>query len=167
MKILTLTFSVFAVLMLSSCETTESGYGYVAQGLGEESITELIYLSDEAINERQYEIYTGLFAPGYYSLDRSNNSAMNRARLGRFEYFELVRDVFKHAKEIQVFSTITEIDIVEPGTRAVVTVHEDGLIDFQGERKRVVSINEIEVGYEDRWIYFESSTTTSKKDIKE
>ncbi len=159
--------SVVTILLFSSCETTDSGYGYVADGFDEDSITELIYLSDEAINGRQYEIYTGLFAPGFYTLDRSDSFAMTGSRIGRFEYFDLVRDIFKSAKEIQVYSTITEIDIVEPGSRAVVTIHEDGLIDYLGDRKRVVSISEVEVGYEDGWIYFESSTTTSKKDIKE
>lgn len=167
MKRFTAPIFILAAWLLSSCETTDTGYGYVASGLDEYSIVELVELSDEAVNERQYEIYSGLFAPGYHSLDRSDNTAMVRPRLGRFEYLELVRDVFKHAKEILVYSTITDIEIVEPGVRAVVQIQEDGLLDYQGERKRVVSISEVEVGFEDGWIFFESSTTIAKKDIKE
>jgi len=167
MKPLVIPLLILAALAISSCETTDSGYGYVANGLDEDSIVELIHLSDEAVNERQYEIYTGLFAPGYYSLDRSESFDIVHSRIGRFEYFDLVRDIFKHAKEIIVYSTITDIEFVEPGTRAIVTIQEDGLLDYQGERKRVVSMSEVEVGYEDGWIFFESSTTIAKKDIKE
>jgi len=159
--------SVVTLLLFSSCETTDTGYGYVANGLDEDSIVELVELSDEAINERQYEIYSGLFAPGYHSLDRSQDMAMNGTRIGRFEYLDLVRDIFKHAKEILVYSTITDIEIVEPGVKAIVKIQEDGLLDYQGDRKRVVSISEVEVGYEDGWIFFESSTTIARKDIKE
>lgn len=168
MKLLAPSLLVFVALMASSCETTDSGgYGYVANGLDEDSIVELVHLSDEAINERQYEIYTGLFAPGYYSLDRSETFDMVHSRIGRFEYFDMVKDIFRHAKEILVYSTITDIEFVEPGKRALVTIQEDGLLDYQGERKRVVSMTEVEVGYEDGWIFFESSTTIAKKDIKE
>ncbi len=167
MKSITPPLSILFVVLFSSCETTDTGYGYVANGLDEDSIVELIELSDEAINERQYEIYSGLFAPGYYSLDRSQGMGMNGTRIGRFEYLELVRDVFKYAKEILVYSTITDIEIVEPGVKAIVKIQEDGLLDYQGDRKRVVSISEVEVGYEDGWIFFESSTTIAKKDIKE
>lgn len=167
MKSIAPPLSILAAVLLSSCETTDSGYGYVANGLNEDSIVELIELSDEAINERQYEIYSGLFAPGYYSLDRSDNPAMVRPRIGRFEYLELVRDIFKYAKEILVYSTITDIEIVEPGKRAIVKIQEDGLLDYQGEKKRVVSISEVEVGFQEGWIFFENSTTIAKKDIKE
>lgn len=158
---------VFAGILLVSCETTDSGYGYVADGLDEYSIRDLVELSDEAINERQFEVYEGLFAPGYFSLDRSDNASMERPRMGRFEYVALVRELFKNAKEIIVYSTINDIEFVEPGSRAVVTIQEDGLVDYMGERRRTVSISEVEVGYEDGWIYFESSKTIAKKDIKE
>lgn len=167
MKSITPALSILAVFLFSSCETTDDGYGYVANGLDEDSIVELIELSDEAINERHFEIYTGLFAPGYYSLDKSDNMGMVRERLGRFEYFELVKDIFRYAKEILVYSTITDIEIVDPGVRAIVKIQEDGLLDYHGERKRVVSISEVEVGFEDGWIFFENSTTIAKKDIKE
>ncbi len=167
MKRLTTPILALAVWLLSSCETTDSGYGYMAIGLDEDSIVELIELSDEAINERQYEIYSGLFAPGYHSLDRSDKAAMVQSRLGRYEYLEMVKDVFKNAKEVLCYSTITDIEIIEPGVRAIVKIQEDGLLDYEGERRRVVSISEVEVGFEEGWIFFESSTTIAKKDIKE
>ncbi len=158
---------ILSALLVVSCETTDSSYGYIAHGLDEDSIVELIALSDEAVNERQYEIYEGLFAPKYYSLDRSDSFSIYQSRIGKFEYMEHVKEVFRYAKEIIVYSEIHDIEYIEPGRLALVTVQEDGLIDFQGERKRIVARVEIEVGFEDGWIYFLNATTTAKKEIKE
>jgi hypothetical protein len=167
MKFLTPALLFFFTLILSSCETTDSSFGYVASGLDEAAIHDLVILSDEAINERNYEVYKDLFAPGYNHVDKSDSFQYNSKPMSRVEYLELVRDIFKRAKEILVYSEVTDINIVEPGKKALVTVREDGRLDFEGKNERMVSIVELEVGYEEGWIYFEKATTTAKQKIKE
>lgn len=159
--------SAVSALILSSCETMDSGYGYMANGLDEDSIFELFALSDEAVNTRQLEVYQGLFGPGFYILDKTDDFSMAQSRIGRFEYFEFVERVFREAKELVVYSEVLEIDFVEPGVRAVVIAQEEQRLHYAGDNKRVVSRVEIEVGFDDGWIFFESSVTTAKQEIKE
>ncbi len=159
--------SALLSLFLAGCETIDSSYGYVASGLDEDSILELIALSDEAVNERQFDIYQGLFGPRFYILDKSDTYSYGTQRTGRYEYLDLVENIFKHAKELVVYTEALEIDFVEPGVRAVVMVQEETLVDYLGDRKRMVMRSEIEIGYEDGWIFFENSVTNAKQEIKE
>ena len=155
-------------LCFQSCETTDLSYGYVADALDEYSIMELIELSDQSINNREFEFYEGLFAPGFYILDKSEPYGMTQdSRLNRSDYMDLAEEILRSAREINVYTMVTDIQIEESGTRAVVKVQEDGLLDFRGERNRTIAIEEIEVGFEDGYIYFLSSTTIAKKEIDE
>gem|GEM_PF-970218 len=155
-------------LCLQSCETTDLSYGYVADALDEVSIMELIELSDQSINDREFEFYEGLFAPGFYILDKSEPYGLTQSsRLNRSDYMDLAEEILRSAREINVYTMVTDIQIEEPGTRAVVKVQEDGLLDFRGDRSRTIAIEEIEVGYEDGYIYFLSSTTIAKNEIDE
>ncbi|MBT5815953.1 MAG: hypothetical protein HOI15_16615 [Opitutales bacterium] len=38
--------------------------------LRSQKIMDLVVLSDQTSNEREYEVYKELFAPGYYSMDK-------------------------------------------------------------------------------------------------
>ncbi|MDG2256355.1 MAG: hypothetical protein P8L49_15525 [Opitutaceae bacterium] len=38
--------------------------------LRSQTIMDLVVLSDQTSNERDYEVYKELFAPGYYSMDK-------------------------------------------------------------------------------------------------
>lgn len=155
-------------LCFQSCETTDLSYGYVADALDEVSIMELIELSDQSINNREFEFYEGLFAPRFYILDKSEPYGMSENnRLSRSEYMDLAEEILRSAREINVYTMVTDIQIEEPRTRAIVKVQEDGLLDFRGDRSRIIAIQEIEVGYEDGFIYFLSSTTIAKNEIDE
>ena len=88
-------------------------------------------------------------------------------RLSRSEYMDLAEEILRSAREINVYTMVTDIQIEEPRTRAIVKVQEDGLLDFRGDRSRIIAIQEIEVGYEDGFIYFLSSTTIAKNEIDE
>ena len=155
------------VLGLTSCETTQSGYGYIAETFDRQAIMDLVVLSDQTINERDYEVYKELFAPGYYSLNKSDRFEMSHPRMNRFDYLALAREVLERAEEIVVYSEVTDIEIIEPGKLAKVSIQEDMRIDYMSSRKRMVSIVEIEVGFEDGWIFFESATTLAKREVKE
>ena len=155
-------------LCFQSCETTDISYGYVADALDEVSIMELIELSDQSINNREFEFYEGLFAPRFYILDKSEPYGMSQSnQLSRYEYMDLAEEILRSAREINVYTMVTDIQIEEPGTRAVVKVQEDGLLDFRGDRSGIIAIEEIEVGFEDGYIYFLSSTTIAKNEIDE
>ena len=155
-------------LCFQSCETTDISYGYVADALDEVSIMELIELSDQSINNREFKFYEGLFAPRFYILDKSEPYGMSQSnQLSRSEYMDLVEEILRSAREINVYTMVTDIQIEEPGARAVVKVQEDGLLDFLGDRSRIIAIGEIEVGFEDGYIYFLSSTTIAKNEIDE
>ncbi|HCR31255.1 MAG TPA: hypothetical protein DIV79_14700 [Opitutae bacterium] len=155
-------------LCFQSCETTDISYGYVADALDEVSIMELIELSDQSINNREFEFYEGLFAPGFYIIDKSEPYGMSQSnRLNRSDYMDVAEEILRSAREINVYTMVTDIQIEEPGTRAVVKVQEDGLLDFRGDRSRIIAIEEIEVGFEDGYIYFLSSTTIAKNEIDE
>ncbi len=155
-------------LCFQSCETTDISYGYVADALDEVSIMELIELSDQSINNREFKFYEGLFAPRFYILDKSEPYGMSQSsQLSRSEYMDLVEEILRSAREINVYTMVTDIQIEEPGIRAVVKVQEDGLLDFLGDRSRIIAIGEIEVGFEDGYIYFLSSTTIAKNEIDE
>ena len=155
-------------LCFQSCETTDFSYGYVADALDEVSIMELIELSDQSINNREFEFYEGLFAPRFYILDKSEPYGMSQSnQLSRSEYMDLAEEILRSAREINVYTMVTDIQIEEPGTRAIVKVQEEGLLDFRGDRSRIIAIEEIEVGFEDGYIYFLSSTTIAKNEIDE
>ena len=155
-------------LCFQSCETSDISYGYVADALDEVSIMELIELSDQSINNREFEFYEGLFAPRFYILDKSEPYGMSQSnQLSRSEYMDLAEEILRSAREINVYTMVTDIQIEEPGTRAIVKVQEEGLLDFRGDRSRIIAIEEIEVGFEDGYIYFLSSTTIAKNEIDE
>ena len=117
-----------------SCETTDISYGYVADALDEVSIMELIELSDQSINNREFKFYEGLFAPRFYILDKSEPYGMSQSsQLSRSEYMDLVEEILRSAREINVYTMVTAIQIEEPGIKAVVKVQEDVLLDFMGD----------------------------------
>ena len=156
-----------SAFLFVSCETTQSGYGFIVEGLDDASIEELIIVSDESINERDYEIHKDLYSPKYYHIDKSDKFRMDRKPMSRFEYLESVRDIFKRAKELLVYTEITDIEYTEPGRSALVTVREEYRLHFNGRKERMVSIVELEIGFEDGWIFIEKATTTAKQEIKE
>ena len=83
-------------LCFQSCETTDLSYGYVADALDEVSIMELIELSDQSINNREFEFYEGLFAPRFYILDKSEPYGMSENnRLSRSEYMDLAEEILR------------------------------------------------------------------------
>ena len=167
MKFVASVLLLFSSLFLVSCETTKSGYGYIAEGLDEASIEEMIVMSDEAVNERNFEVYKDLYSPDYYRVDKSDTFRMGEEPLRRIEYLTMAKDIFRYAKELIVYTEITDIEFTEPGVMALVTVREDGRVDYNGSRRRMVSIVELEVGFEDGWIFVEKATIVAKQEIKE
>ena len=154
-------------VFLSSCETTQSGYGFIADQFDHQAILEMFATSDEAANARDYAVYKDLFAPGYYSIDKSDSFDGMMGRMNRFDYLEMVEDIFRRAKELRVHSDVTDIEFTEPGRRATVSVQEDNTIDYMGRSQRLVSVMEYTVGFEDGWIFIENATVLAKNEIDE
>ena len=98
MRNLTLASICLLAVGLTSCETTQSRYGYIAEVFDDQAIMDLIVLSDQTINERDYEVYKELFAPGYYSVDRLDKFGMRYPRMNRFDYLNLARNVLGKAR---------------------------------------------------------------------
>lgn len=167
MRYLAILWLPLFALVLSSCETTQSGYGFIADQFDHQAIIEMFATSDEAANERNFEIYKDLYAPGFYSQDKSDAYGGPMGRTNRFDYLDFVRDVFRRAKEIRVYSSVTDVEITEPGRRAIVSVQEDNTIDYLGRDERIVSIMEYTVGFEDGWIFIEKATILAKNEIDE
>jgi|ETNmetMinimDraft_22_1059887.scaffolds.fasta_scaffold00019_63 hypothetical protein len=152
-------------MALISCETTQSGYGFIADQFDHQAIVDMFVTSDQAANDRNFEIYKDLFAPGYYSIDKSDSFDGMMGRMNRFDYLEMVEDIFRRAKELRVHSDVTDIEFTEPGRRATVSVQEDNTIHYMGRRERMVSVMEYTVGFEDGWIFIENATVLAKNEI--
>ncbi len=157
-------------LLTSSCTTSE-GFGYYVGELTEESIKALFAEADNAVNERDLVTYKSLFGPTYTTVedlqDSPGYSQMAYNSLSRSEYFSLVDDVFRRAKKLELYTMVMEIEMLEPGALALVTVQEDEFIDINGIDDRVVSLLRYQVALEDGWIFFKKSTRFARQEIKE
>lgn len=153
----------FACLLLTSCETT-TDYGYYMSAFNDESIIELFDLSDEAIAQRDFAVYSGLFAPNFLAVDNSSGSY---AATGRADYLSLVDSLFKTAKHLEVNTMIMDIEYIEPGRKALVKIQEEEKRDHLGNTQHFTSLLDVEVGFEDGWIFFEKTTRTAMQVIDE
>lgn len=154
---------------LCSCESINApaSYGYYTSGLDDQTIRDFFELTDQAVNERDYDTYKDLFKPGWYSIDKSERRMSMEARLSLPDYMDMIRDLFKHARDLSIYSMITDIEYIEPGTLARVTVQEDQTLDYEGADTRFTSMWEIDVGFDDGWIYYVKSTKLASQEIKD
>lgn len=161
-----LTLFAAALAFLAGCNTTSAPYGYYTHGLDEESILEFFAVSDQAVNERDYETYKSLFGPGFSTINKTDLAEYDSA-MTKYEYMDMVRDIMRDAKSIHFYTTVMEIDIDPSGERAFVKVQEDETIDLHGRPRRIVSILEAELGFEDGWIYFDRMERTAQQEIRD
>lgn len=154
--------AAFCSLLFSSCETT-TDYGYYVGGaLDVRSIETLFAISDEAIREMDYNTYSGLLAPGFTTVDKTDGVNQFTART---DYLDLVDELFSTAEYVEVVTMIMDVEFIEPGRRALVTVQEEERREQFGNPQHFTSMSEIEVGFEDGWAFFEKSTRIAEQII--
>ena len=158
--------ALFMLLPLGCESTGGTGYGYMATGLNEESIVELFAVSDAAINEQDYVTYSSLLGPGYTSRDSSSKFGATQKIQSKVEYLDEVKPIFDDAKYVRMYTTIMTMEFDEQKQTAKVKVREEQDMDYQGRETRYVSLVDVEVGYEDGWVFFKSSDKTAMQEIR-
>jgi len=153
-----------------SCETTSSGYGYVATALDDENIAALFELSDQAVNNGDYDLFKSLHAPKFTMRDESGRPTgygMNKQWYSYSDYMEMARDFFRVASNVDIYTQITDVMVEDSGTMATVTVQEDMVMRVGGTKKRTITLAEVEVGFDDGWIFFEEWRDIAQRDVRE
>lgn len=154
---------VFASLFLSSCESTLD-FGYYVGELNDQTILQLFTLSDEACNNKDIVTYSSFFAPDYVSLDKSES---NRSRIYRQEYLDMVEGIFDTAKEVFIHTVVMDIEYMESGMEAIVKIQEEEKVKQFANTRHYTSLLDVEVGFENGWIFINKTTRTSKQTIEE
>lgn len=158
-SILCFLFSLF----LSGCETTLD-YGYYVENFNDESIDMIFAMSDEAIGNQDLSAYSDLFGPNYSSTDKTGGP---RNTIYRYDYLDVVKDVFNTAKYIEMTTVVMSIEYTEPGRRAFVKIQEEEKRTIGSNTQHFTSLIDVVVGCEDGWIFFEKATRTSIQVIDE
>lgn len=161
LPLITLCFLVS--LFQSGCETTLD-YGYYVETFDDESIDLIFAMSDEAIGNQDLSAYSDLLGPNYSSVDKTNGP---REMIYRYDYLDLVEDVFKTAKYIEMTTVVMSIEYTEPGRRALVKIQEEEKRTIGSNAQHFTSLIDVVVGCEDGWIFFEKTTRTSIQVIDE
>ncbi len=157
-------FCLIGSVFLSSCESTLD-YGYYVSSFDDDSIVEIFQLSDAAIANRDIRGYSSFFGPGYTSVDRTSGGMS--VYVNRSDYLTMVDDLFDDAKTLRVITRVMDIEYAEPGRKAIVTTQEEEYRELRGDVQHYTSIIEVEVGFEEGWIYFLKSTRTAMQVIEE
>lgn len=153
----------FFLVGFTGCETTEDGYGYMATGLDNQSVLDLFAVSDRSVNNRDYATYSSLFGPRFTMRDKSPAFGMSDVIQDKGEYLDEARNILNRAKEVSVATSIREIDFDASAQVAHVQVQEEQYLDYQGKKRKSVSIVDYEIGYEDGWMYFTEMTVSARR----
>jgi len=167
--LLALPILLSASLLLTSCETTSSGYGYVASDLDPANVQALFQLADEAINDGDFDLFATLHAPTFRLIDESDRPigyGMQKGTYSYAEYMELARETFRQVSNLQTYTQVTDIRIEENQSTAKATVQEDLLTEIGGFEKRVITLAEVDVGFEEGWIFFEETRVLARQEIR-
>ena len=156
--------SLLACGVVTSCNTTATGYGYYVGALNDTSIHTLFELSDQATNERDIETFEAFFGPNCVIVDRSEGMS---DMLSGGEYLKQVDLLFEEASELQIRTAINEIEYTIPGRQAVVKITEEEFSKLGGQERHYASAIEVVVGYEDGWIFFERLTCVAKQKLSD
>ena len=146
-----------------------SSHGYVATALDNENIFALFEISDQAVNERDYDLFRSLHAPSFRKFDdveRRTGYGMDVSVYTYYEYMDLAREFFRQASEVTIYTQITDIQIDDMNQNAMVTVQEDRNLRRGGVGTRTITLSEVTVGFEDGWIFFEEWRDLAYQEIK-
>lgn len=158
--------TALGALFLAACETT-SDYGYPVSAFNDDSIVRLFVLSDDAIARRDFLAYKSIFAPGYVAVDNTRRNQGNRGYTNRLDYLDMVESIFDTAKHLEVNTMVMDIDYSEDGNSALVRVQEEEKRIQYGDTQHYTSLLDVEVGFENGWIFIEKSTRTAMQVIEE
>lgn len=164
-RLLPLLATLLASFLLSSCETTSNtDYGYYVGEFTDDSILQLFALSDEAENNQDFVTYESFFSPRYASVDETSG---DHSFVYRTDYMDFVESIFKEASFMKVQTMVMDIEYTESGDKALVKVHEEEERIIHGNTEHYTSLIDVEVGFEDGWIFIDKTTRTSTQVIEE
>lgn len=158
--------SALSGLFLAACETT-TDYGYPVSAFNDDTIVQLFALSDDAIARRDFPAYKSFFAPGYVAVDSTRRSQGTRGYTNRLDYLDMVESIFDTAKHLEVNTMVMDIDYSEDGQSALVRVQEEEKRIQFGNTQHYTSLLDVEVGFENGWIFITKSTRTAMQVIEE
>lgn len=163
-KLLFIPLCLLASFLLSSCETTNSGYGYYLGEFNDDAIVQYFALNDEAVNQGDFEYYKSFLSPSYLSVDKSE---FRNITLNRIDYLESIEDTFKNAKYLELSTRVMDINYSESGYQAIVKVHEEQKTNLYGDKVHTSSLFDVEIAFEDGWIFTNKATCTSKQILED
>lgn len=149
--------------LASSCETTSS-YGYYVERLDEDSVETLFQLYDDALNERDFSTYESLLAP---------NLAISDTLMGfpnytsRSDHLKFVKSALATAKDLRVSTMLMDVQITGPSSALVVVQEDVRLHTRHSPSRHVVTIMEVDVGFEDGWIFLARIRRTAEQEFRD
>ncbi|MDQ8201872.1 hypothetical protein [Pelagicoccus sp. SDUM812003] len=150
-------------LLLSSCETT-TDYGYFVDRFDDDAIVLMYRLMDEAVARGDYEEYISFFAPGFTQVDKSD---ANQPAYYGHEFFDQVEEIFNTTSMLEIRTVVMDIEYTVPGSEALVTVQEEEKRIQYGNTQHFTSLYEMQLGFEDGWIFINRSERTAFQVIDE
>lgn len=165
-RILPLFSLLIASILLTSCETTTStGYGYFMGELNDDTILELFALTDEAANNLNYSEYKSFFGPNFVSVDRTKPGG--QIYTYRTEYLDFVEGLFNRASYMNVNTHVMEIVYSENNEGANVKIQEEEKRVVYGNTEHYSSLIDVDVGFEDGWIFINKTVRTDQQIIEQ
>lgn len=163
-RILAISLLVLTSLMLTSCESTSTGYGYYLGELNDETVLEFFVLNDQAASNQDFSFYESFFSPNFVSIDRTDTQ---RITLYREEYLSMVKDIFESSKSVHLQTHVMDIEYSESGYEAVVKIQEEEKVLQFGNTRHYTSLLDVELEIEEGWIFINKITRTSMQIMEE
>lgn len=163
-RLLALPLLLLFSLLLSSCESTSTGYGYYLEELTDDSIVEFFALNDQAASNQDFPFYESFFAPNFISIDRTDTQ---RVTIYRDAYLDMVKDIFDSAKSVHLQTHVMDIVYSESGYKATVKIQEEEKVLQFGNTRHYTSLLDVELEIEEGWVFINKITRTSMQIIEE
>ncbi len=163
-RILALPVVLLFSLLLSSCESTSTGYGYFLEELNDNTIVEFFALNDQAASNQDFPFYESFFSPDFISIDRTD---AQRTTTYREAYLGMVKDIFESAKSVHLQTHVMDIAYSDSGYKATVKIQEEEKVLQYGNTRHYTSLLDAELEIEDGWVFINKITRTSMQIIEE
>lgn len=161
---LLLPLGLLASLLLSSCETASSGYGYYMAEFNDDTIVQYFALNDEAVTQQDFDYYKSFLSPSFLSADRTE---MRNLTMNRNDYLDSIEEIFNSASYLELRTRVMDIRYSESGHQATVQVHEEQISILYGDKTHTSSLYDVEIAFEEGWIFTNKATCTSKQILED
>lgn len=131
----------------------------------DDAILELFVLTDEAANNLDFDDYESFFGPNYVSIDKTQPGGQMHTY--RNDYMDFVEGLFKRATFMNVSTHVRDIEYSENGDEALVKIQEEEKRVVYGNTEHFTSLIDVQVGFEEGWIFITKTTRTDQQIIEQ